>query len=113
MATEEIPGWKKITTKREFYESFRGYDLDKSLAKYPGAFLTIRGSNDMLAQHDVEFMKILAARPAAMFDAKEPRPPAEAALISGADHIFNVFTPGAAEPARVIELTVAWFERTL
>ena len=113
VATEDVPGWKKITTKREFYESFRGVNSDKSLAKYPGAFLTIRGSNDMLTQHDADFMKILAARSASMFDAKEPRPPAEAVLIGGADHIFNVFTPGAAEPARVIELTVAWFERTL
>ncbi len=101
VATEEIPGWKKITTKREYYESFRGFDLDKSLAKYPGAFLTIRGTKDILPQHDDEFLRIA------------PGMPCQKMTIEGADHIFNVFQPELGYATQAVSMTVTWFERTL
>ncbi len=99
--TTQDAGWKKITTYRAFYESFRGIDLDRSLAKYPGAFLSVHGSLDFLADPGVELMKAAAGQPS------------EAVTIGGADHIFNVLDPASPHAARLMEITQDWFSRTL
>ncbi|MDQ5977787.1 MAG: uncharacterized protein QG602_759 [Verrucomicrobiota bacterium] len=112
-ATQDIPGWKQLTTKREFYASFRGFDFDAALAKYRGAFLTIRGSLDHVANRDAELVRILSARSAFAPGSGAASRPAEAVLIGGADHIFNVFQPELGHAGRALALTVAWFERTL
>lgn len=123
VATQDVPGWKKITTKREFYLSFRGVDLDKSLAKYPGAFLTVRGSADYLAVRVLEKPRISdegrAVTAAVQADADDlllnaaGGSPKERLRIEGADHIFNVFQPETGHATRAVEATVAWFQRTL
>jgi dienelactone hydrolase len=101
VASETVPGWKTITTHREFYESFRGINLDQSLAKYPGALLSVRGSLDFLPQHDAELLKLA------------PGHPTEAVLIGGANHIFDVFQPELGHAQRAITVTAEWLERTL
>ena len=99
--TEDVPGWKRITTHRAYYESFRGVNLDSLLAKYPGAFLSVRGTNDYLPAHENEFLKVVPGRPA------------EALLIAGADHMLNGLEPASKESAAAIAATVAWMTRTL
>lgn len=123
VATEDVAGWKKITTKKEFYLSFRGVDLDKSLAKYPGAFLTVRGSEDFLAWRLLENPKISDGGRSVMGATKmdsdgpllmaAPGNPKEQVRIEGADHIFNVFQPELGHAKRAVEATVDWFGRTL
>ncbi|WP_414664972.1 alpha/beta hydrolase family protein [Horticoccus sp. 23ND18S-11] len=100
-ATEDIPGWKAITTQRSYYESFRGVNLDEKLARYPGAFLAVRGTMDFLPPRDADLVAIARGRPA------------EAVLLGGADHIFNVFQPELGHATRAVEVTVAWLVRTL
>jgi pimeloyl-ACP methyl ester carboxylesterase len=99
--TTQDAGWKKITTYRAFYLSFHGIDLDKSLAKYPGAFLSVHGSLDFLPDPGVELMKAAAGQPA------------EAVTIGGADHTFSVFDTTKQHAARLREITLAWYQRTL
>lgn len=122
-ATEDVPGWKKITTKREFYLSFRGVNLDKSLAKFPGAFLTIRGSGDFLAVRTLEKAKIgeegKVVSPPVQADADDLLLGAaggsvkEKLRLEGADHIFNVFDSQSRAAAQALDATVKWFQRTL
>jgi pimeloyl-ACP methyl ester carboxylesterase len=124
-ATEDVPGWKKITTKREFYLSFRGIDLDKSLAKYPGAFLTVRGTKDELLLAYARTLEVSGGpdhpkvvtksppNPDDVFLATAPGDLKEKLTIEGADHIFNVFQPELGYARQAVDATVAWFGRTL
>jgi beta-xylosidase/dienelactone hydrolase len=102
-ATLHDPAWKSVTTTRAFYESFRGVNLDRSLQRFPGAFFSVRGSADHLAPYEMQFMKNRAGAKA----------PAESLLISGANHVFDVFAQEKGHSARAVDATVDWFLRTL
>ncbi len=97
----ELAGWKTVTLTREFFASLRGVDLDAELARYPGAFLSVRGSADYLPAREAEILERATGRPA------------EAVLIGGADHIFNVFESGAGHFEHAVRVTVDWVAREL
>lgn len=94
-------GWKKITTYRAFYESFRGIDLNRSIAKYPGALLAVRGTLDFVPNGDPDLMRAA------------PGEPRESVLIGGANHIFDVLDPAKSHADRAVAVTVDWISRTL
>ena len=98
---DDVPGWKKIKVKREFFESFKGYDLAKAIAKYHGPFLTLRGSEDFLEHADEAMLK-------ASGSAKS-----QAIMIGGADHVFKVFNPELGLWNRAIEISDRWLEENL
>ncbi len=99
--TCEIVGWKTVTLRRAFFESFRGVDLDAALARHAGKFLSVRGSADYLPRREAEILELAKGRPA------------EAVLIGGADHIFNVFDPAAGHFDHAVRVTVDWLDREL
>lgn len=122
----ELTGWKTVTLRKEFFESFRGSDLGKSLAKYPGAFLTVRGSDDYLRTPPAPPPKMTMVGSSLTIENRRtpvdpddnflliaPGEPKEKLLLEGADHTFNVFQPGTEQARRALDATVAWFGRTL
>lgn len=123
---QELTGWKTVTLRREFFDSLRGVDLDKSLAKYPGAFLTVRGTDDYLRvrpapppKMSVDGSSVAVEAPAKPVDPDDnflaiaPGEPKEKLIVEGGDHIFHVFDGEKGQAKRVIGATVDWFARTL
>jgi alpha/beta superfamily hydrolase len=90
--TVEVPGWKTITLQRAFFDSYEGLVFERRLERFPGAVLFVRGSNDYLPHRDGELLKLAPGRPA------------EAVLLAGADHVFNVFDLRTSQAARVLEV---------
>lgn len=96
-----IPGWKTVTLRREFFDSYRGFHTDVALARFRGAFLSVRGTEDYLPAHETEFLRVVKGHPR------------DALLIGGADHIFNVFQPDLGHADRAVAQTADWIRRVL
>jgi uncharacterized protein len=94
--------WTDITLTREFVSGFVGVNVERNLAKYTGALLTIRGDQDFLPERDHQWLKLAPTDDKAFI------------LIGGADHIFHVLDdPKPGYSAQLLEYTTDWFDRTL
>ena len=90
-----------MTLQDSFFKSLEGYDLPAELAKYPGAFLAVAGSEDFSANYVPGYVD------------KAPGSPKEAFIVAGADHIYGVLGEDQTMADTVIDKTVAWFSETL
>ncbi len=94
-------GWREVTLKKGFFEKLEEYDVMKSLENYPGAFLSIAGTEDFSAPYVPKFASVAKGRPS------------EGILLSGADHIFGVLGEDQTTAENVMKKTLKWFQQTL
>jgi uncharacterized protein len=94
-------GWRTIALKKSFFDSLDAHDLNASMGKYPGAYLSIAGSKDFSAAYPDGFAKL--AKGAVK----------EVVIVPDGDHIFGVFGPDQKMADGVISKTAEWFAGTL
>jgi uncharacterized protein len=94
-------GWRTIVLKQDFFSSLAAHNLASSVSSYPGAFLSIAGSEDFSAAYAEDFV------------ASTKGEIKEAWIVEGGDHIYGVLGEDQAMANSVIEKTVAWFAKTL
>jgi pimeloyl-ACP methyl ester carboxylesterase len=100
VATVDL-GWREVTLNDAFFKSLEDYDLQELIASYPGAFLTIAGSEDFSADYVDSFA------------ANAPGSVKEVWVIEGGDHIYGVLGEDQTMADSVIDKTVQWFGETL
>jgi hypothetical protein len=94
-------GWRTIALKDTFFASLSEHDILADLARYPGPFLSITGSQDYYAMYSGPMRDAAGGEDA------------QALVIEGADHIYQVFDPTASSVEQVISVTTARFAETL
>jgi uncharacterized protein len=94
-------GWRTIVLKQDFFSSLAAHNLAEAIANYPGAFLSIAGSEDFSAAYAEDFVA------SAKGESKE------AWIVDGGDHIYGVLGEDQSMANSVIQKTVEWFAKTL
>lgn len=94
-------GWRTIALKKGFFESLDAHDLNASMGKYPGAYLSIAGSKDFSAAYPEGFAKLAKGAEK------------EVVIVPDGDHIFGVFGPDQKMADGVISKTAEWFAGAL
>lgn len=97
----KLQQWVELTITREHLLGMLGYDVISPLQKYHGALLSIRGTEDFVAPQEASIFASAKASPE------------ESYLISGADHIYQSFSPDSQYDERVIQHTLRWFNDTI
>ena len=94
-------GWRTIVLKNDFFATMKDFDIANAITQYPGAYLAVAGDQDFSA-----------AYAPGLVDAA-PGSPAEAWIIPGGDHIYQVLTNDQSMADSVIQRTAEWFAETL
>ncbi|WP_323035689.1 hypothetical protein [Pararhodobacter sp.] len=87
--------------KDTFFASLSQHDILADLARYPGPFLTITGSQDYYAMYSQPMQEAAGGEDV------------QGLVIDGADHIYHVFDPSSSSVAQVIAVTTQRFADTL
>lgn len=94
-------GWRTIVLKKDFFASLAKFSVEQAVGTFPGAYLTIAGSEDFSAAYAPKFVEMAKGSPK------------EALILPGEDHIFHVFDPAGKGAEAVISKTAEWFKKTL
>jgi pimeloyl-ACP methyl ester carboxylesterase len=94
-------GWRTMVLKKDFFDSLGKFSVQQSVESFPGAYLSIAGSDDFSAQYAPKFVEMSKGSPK------------DVLLLRGEDHIFHVIGDDQKAAETVISKTTEWFEKTL
>ncbi|MDC8830820.1 alpha/beta hydrolase [Alteromonas gilva] len=102
-ATQQYSWRAPLDISIDWFEQIKQQRGLSGMADYKGALLAIAGSADEVVDPQAALRLIKASSAS----------PAQAVIIKGASHIFNVLSTNAAEDEQLLTLTEQWFTQTL